>query len=193
MQNSTTPSRTPSGVSLMKTYMPPSSTNINASDVEVIFNKNSSTKFTCISSNLDSAHCKTTAAATAGTAPNIATNAAASKCIAMCPNSTANDKAVIYKSDDTNKWAWSSSFNNITGVGPTKQMIKEPISYKSPSNVTSSCYIINAQSPNCPTVNSFGCQAYCMASPSASSFIVEQRCPDNEKSCDPMKLKWMKK
>ena len=187
------PTRTPSGapaVSLVKTYMPPSSTNISASNVTVTFNKNSQTAYTCISGNLGSTNCTTTSAATAGAAPNMP-NSAASKCLAICPNNPDVNKVVAYKSGTTG-WSWSGNTSSITGITNATNMIKTPVVFNTPSNA-SSCYIINAESQNCPTVNNFGCQAYCMASPSASGFIVEQRCPDNATSCDPMTLKWIKK
>jgi len=193
MLNAKAPSRTPSGVSLMKTYMPPSSTNIKASDVEVTYSKNTNTQFTCISANLGSENCNTTIGAVDGMRQKAADgmtdlpNAADSKCVAVCPMD--NNKVVRFKGDSL---IWSSSLTNQS-LSNTKVMVENPITYTSPTNVSSSCYYINATSKNCPTENSFGCQAYCMATPSASGFIVEQRCPNNQTSCDPMKLKWMKK
>lgn len=184
-----TPTRTP-GVSLMRTFMPPSSTDISASDVLVTWKKNSRSSYTCISGNLDSTNCKTTSIVTPSGTPDMP-NAAASKCLAVCPTNA--DSVIAYK--DSNGWKWTGDTGNMTGITNAKNMIQTPIVFNSPSN-SSSCYIVNAESPNCPTVNSFGCQAYCMASPSApsaSGFIIEQRCPNNAKSCDPMTLKWTKK
>ena len=170
-------------------YKPPSSSNIALTDVPVqhLIRSNDATKSTCIRSNVTSSECI------------LNTPTASPKCLAYCPDAPIDKNVIRFIVAGSNNVKGGSAISNTTGGWSTnskitdnqKILISSSIQYITPS-ATASCNLINAGSSNCLKKDSYGCQAYCN-SKSKSPFIIEQRCPNNENSCDANTLKWFKK
>jgi len=162
-------------------YKPPSSSKISLKDIPVPYyiRSNDPNPTTCIRGNVTSPECI------------LNTPTASADCLAYCPDAPAEKKVIKYivpNSETTGGWSANTS-KLIDPAKLQKNMISSSIQYITPS-VSASCNLINAGSSNCKNKNSYGCQAYCNTN---SPFIIEQRCPNNENSCNVKSLKWFKK
>ena len=173
-------------------YKPPSSSNIALKDVPVqyLIRSNDKTASTCIRGNITSPECI------------LNTPTASPNCLAYCPDAKKVIRDIVAGSNNVmggpaiskTTGGWSLNMTNVPkNTEAQGKMISSSIQYITPSK-TVSCNLINAGSSNCLKKDSYGCQAYCNPkSESESPFIIEQRCPDNENSCDEKTLKWFKK
>jgi hypothetical protein len=177
-------------------------TNIPIEQIPVKFSKNG-TDYDCTVSNLSTSNCKT----------NPVTSDDTKGCIAHCHGLTPNPYVKfilntgvplsnnlrtpgmlnnILPSYSQIPGGWSNNTaNDGSLVNPIKPFFSSPILFSDADNTNISCRIINANSDNCKTKDSFGCKAYC-SKPDNTGFVIEQKCKSSPTSCDKSDLTWIK-